>query len=110
MTVARQRARDVLVTLLPRYHVLLSCFVMLIFAMTCVTLLCGGFGRHGADLLRRNQMKPDITRYSQVESARWFHFSAHRGLMPVSPSPVNIMNDMMFTMFIVGKQEIVILH
>ena len=83
---------------------------MLIFAMMCVTLLCGGFGRYGADLLRRNQMKLVISRYSQVESARWFHFSAHRGLMPVSPSPVNVMNDMMFTMFIVGKQEIVILH
>ena len=55
-------------------HVLLSCFVMLIFAMTCVTLLYSEFGRLGADLLRRNQMKPDITRYSQVESARWFHF------------------------------------
>ena len=58
----------------PWHHVLFSCFVMLIFAMTCVTLLYGGFGRHGADLLRRNQTKPDITRCSQVESARWFHF------------------------------------
>ena len=74
MTVAQQRVRDVTITPLPWYHVLLSCFVMLIFAMTCVTLLYGGFGRHGADLLRRNQTKPDITRCSQVESARWFHF------------------------------------
>ena len=47
---------------------------MLIFAMTCVTLLYSEFGRLGADLLRRNQMKPDITRYTQVEPARWFHF------------------------------------
>ena len=83
---------------------------MLIFAMMCVTLLCGGFGRYGADLLRRNQMELDISRYSQVETARWFHFPAHRGLTPVPPFPVNIMNNMMFTMFIVGKQEIVILH
>ena len=53
---------------------MISCVVMLIFAMMSVTLLYGGFGRHGADLLRRNQTKPDITRCSQVESARWFHF------------------------------------
>ena len=101
-------------------HVLLSCFVMLICATTCVILLYGGFGRHGAGndwfgplLPRPTETEPDETRYDQMQSGRicpMVSFSAHRGLMPVSPFPVNIMNDMMFTMFIVGKQEIFILQ
>ena len=62
---------------------------------------------------RPTETKPDETRYDQMQSGRicpMVSFSAHRGLMPVSPFPVNIMNDMMFTVFIVGKQEIFILQ
>ena len=53
---------------------------------------------------RPTETKPDETRYYQMQSGRicpMVSLSAHRGLMPVSPFPVNIMNDMMFTMFIV---------
>ena len=82
------------------YYALLSCyrvcviswFVMLIFAMTCVLLLYSEFGRLGADLLRRNQMKPDITRYTQVEPARWFHFLIIEVWCQCLHSPHNIMN------------------
>ena len=62
---------------------------------------------------RPTETKPDETRYYQIQPGRicpMVSFSDHRGLMPVSPFPVNIMNDMMFTMFIVGKQEIFILQ
>ena len=52
---------------------IMVCYANLCYDM-CVTLLYSEFGRLGADLLRRNQMKPDITRYTQVEPARWFHF------------------------------------
>ena len=62
---------------------------------------------------RPTETKPDETRYYQMQSGRicpMVSLSAHRGLMPVPPFPVNIMNDMMFTVFIVGKQEIFILQ
>ena len=58
---------------------------------------------------RPTETKPDETRYYQMQSGRicpMVSLSAHRGLMPVSPFPVNIMNDMMFTVFIYDVHDV----
>ena len=98
------------------YHVIvLSCLcdIMVCYANLCYDVCNIVVWWIWPTRCRPTETKPDETRYYQIQPGRicpMVSFSDHRGLMPVSPFPVNIMNDMMFTMFIVGKQEIFILQ